>query len=141
LALPLLQAVAAGTFARKHLTALHARQLRNLRNPEVTTMLERVWGRTSETSTDTKATIAKLRQTYREAPLWSYDAKAGQQVYERLCAACHTMDSTATAGKLGPNLSGTWRNGLDYFLENIVDPNAVIGTDFQLNLVTKHDGS
>ena len=46
-----------------------------------------------------------------------------------------------TGGKLGPDLSGTWRNGLDYFLENIVDPNAVVGTDYQLHLITKRDGS
>jgi putative heme-binding domain-containing protein len=41
---------------------------------------------------------------------------------------------------LGPDLSGTWRNGLDYFLENIVDPNAVVGADFQLHVITRHDG-
>jgi putative membrane-bound dehydrogenase-like protein len=141
LALPLLRAVETGTFEKKSLTALHARQLRNLRDPEVTRTLDRVWGRTAESSSDAKATIARLRDTYREAPLWSYDIKAGRQVFERLCAACHAIDATATAGKLGPNLNGTWRNGLDYFLENIVDPNAVVGTDFQLNLVTKRDGS
>jgi putative membrane-bound dehydrogenase-like protein len=141
LALPLLQAANSGSFDRKALTALHARQLRNLRNPEVTAALDRIWGRATESSADAKATIARLRDAYREAPLWSYSAAAGRQVYDRLCNACHAMDSTATAGKLGPNLSGTWRNGLEYFLENIVDPNAVVGTDFQLNLVTKRDGT
>jgi putative heme-binding domain-containing protein len=44
-------------------------------------------------------------------------------------------------GKIGPDLAGSERNGLDYFLENIVDPNAVVGTEFQLNLVTKRDGA
>ncbi|HUR56811.1 MAG TPA: hypothetical protein VM029_03820, partial [Opitutaceae bacterium] len=141
LALPLLQAVEKGALEKKALTALHARQLRNLRNAEVTAALDRVWGRTAESSNDAKATIARLRDAYRDAPLWSYDAKAGRQVFERLCASCHAVDATVTAAKLGPNLNGTWRNGLDYFLENIVDPNAVVGTDFQLNLVTKRDGT
>ena len=141
LALPLLQAVETGAFDKKALTALHARQLRNLRNADVTAALDRVWGRTAESSSDAKATIARLRDAYRDAPLWSYDAKAGRQTFERLCASCHAVDASVTAGKLGPNLNGTWRNGLDYFLENIVDPNAVVGTDFQLNLVTKRDGT
>ncbi len=44
-------------------------------------------------------------------------------------------------GKLGPDLGGSWRNGIDYFLENIVDPNAVVGDNFQLNILTKKDGS
>jgi putative heme-binding domain-containing protein len=140
LALPLLRAVAAGQFEKRNLTALHARQLRNLRNPEVTQALDRVWGRTGETSADAKATIARLRDTFRNAPLWSYRAAAGREVYDRLCAACHAWDAN-TPGKLGPNLSGTWRNGLDYFLENIVDPNAVVGTEFQLNLITLRNGT
>src|SRR6185503_11889647 len=93
-----------------------------------------------ETSNDAKATIERLRKTYRDSPLWAYDAKAGRAVFERVCSSCHAMDNTAVAGKLGPNLNGTWRNGLDYFLENIIDPNAVVGSDFQLNLVTKRDG-
>ncbi|HEY1109274.1 MAG TPA: hypothetical protein VGE76_11595, partial [Opitutaceae bacterium] len=141
LALALLRAVEAGKFEKKHLTALHARQLRNLRNAEVTRVLDRVWGRTGETSNNAKATIARLGDVYRNAPLWSYDAKAGRAIYERLCVSCHAMETGSSVGKLGPNLNGTWRNGVAYFLENIVDPNAVVGTDFQLNLVTKKDGS
>lgn len=39
-------------------------------------------------------------------------------------------------GGLGPDLTGSWRNGLDYFLENIVDPNAVVGDTFQLHVIT-----
>jgi putative heme-binding domain-containing protein len=30
---------------------------------------------------------------------------------------------------------------LDYFLENIVDPNAVIGENFQLQIITRKDGA
>ncbi|MCX6954382.1 MAG: DUF1080 domain-containing protein [Verrucomicrobia bacterium] len=141
LALPLLRAVQSGAFEKKALTALHARQLRNLKHAEVTALLDRVWGRATESSADMKATVAKLRRTYNEAPVWSYDVAAGRKVFERTCAACHATDGASAVGKLGPNLSGTWRNGLDYFLENIVDPNAVVGADFQLNLVTKRDGS
>ena len=140
LAVPLLHAVQSGAFEKKSLTALHARQLRNLKNPEVTTLLDRVWGKTSESSAELKATVARLKRTYNEAPVWSYEVAAGKKVFEKACIACHAIDSTS-GSKLGPNLAGTWRNGLDYFLENIVDPNAVVGADFQLNLVTKRDGT
>ncbi len=141
LALAMLRAVETGAFDRKALTALHARQLRNLRNPEVTRALDRVWGRATESSADARATIGRLRDVYRNAPVWSYELEAGKKVYERLCSACHAMGGPAVAGKLGPDLSGTWRNGLDYFLENIIDPNAVVGTAFELHILTKKDGS
>ncbi len=139
LALVLLRAVEEGAFEKKNLTALHARQLRNLRHPEVAAMLDRVWGRTTESPAATRAAMATLRQKYREAPLWSYELAAGRKVYENVCAACHTMNGAG--GKLGPDLTGSWRNGIDYFIENIVDPNAVVGDAFQLNLITKRDGS
>ena len=50
-------------------------------------------------------------------------------------------DINGVGGKLGPDLAGSWRNGLDYFLENIVDPNAVVGENFQLHVLTKKDGT
>jgi putative heme-binding domain-containing protein len=140
LALPLLRAVQSGAFEKKALTALHARQLRNLKNAEVSALLDRVWGKTTESSAELKASVARFRRTYNEAPVWSYEVAAGKKVFEKTCVACHAIDSTSVS-KLGPNLAGTWRNGLDYFLENIIDPNAVVGADFQLNLVTKRDGT
>jgi hypothetical protein len=36
---------------------------------------------------------------------------------------------------------GTWRHGADYFIENIVDPNAVVGEAFQLNVLMLKDGT
>ena len=106
----------------------------------MTALLDRVWGKTTESSAELKATVVRLKRTYTEAPVWSYDVAAGKKVFEKTCVACHAIDATS-GSKLGPNLAGTWRNGLDYFLENIVDPNAVVGVDFQLNLVTKRDGT
>ena len=101
--------------------------------------LNRVWGRTADSPTELKARIAELSQNYQQAPRWAYSVAAGRKVYETLCASCHTFDGRG--GNLGPDLTGSWRNGTQYFIENIVDPNAVIGADFQLNLITKRDGS
>ncbi len=139
LAFFLLTAVDEGRFEKKQLNSLHVRQLRSLRDARVNALLDRVWGRTTESSADVKATIARFRKSYGEAPQWAYNPLAGRDLFQRLCAACHTLDGIG--GKLGPDLTGSYRNGLDYFLENIIDPNAVVGADFQLNVVTKRDGS
>jgi putative membrane-bound dehydrogenase-like protein len=139
LAKPLLEAVKTGSFDKKHLSSLQIRQMRNLNRVEINTLLDATWGKVNESSTSAKASIAKLKKAYESAPLWAFNAKAGEQTFQQLCAVCHAMGGVG--GKLGPDLAGSWRNGVDYFLENIIDPNAVVGDNFQLHVLTKKDGS
>ncbi|WP_395740442.1 PVC-type heme-binding CxxCH protein [Prosthecobacter sp.] len=139
LALPLLAAVKSGTFEKKHLSSLQIRQMRNLNNAEINTLLDTTWGKVNESTEAAKASIAKLRKAYQSAPLWAFNAKSGEETFKQVCAVCHAMGGVG--GKLGPDLAGSWRNGLDYFLENIIDPNAVVGDNFQLHVLTKKDGS
>ena len=62
LALPLLNALKMGRFDRKHLSALHVRQMRNLHNADVDRLLDEAWGRVNESSEAAKATIARLKK-------------------------------------------------------------------------------
>jgi putative heme-binding domain-containing protein len=142
LALPLLAAVKSGEFDKKNLSALQIRQMRNLNHAELNGRLDETWGKVNESSAATKATIAKLKKAYESAPLWAFNAKAGEETFKQVCAVCHAMGSIRLPSSgLGPDLAGSWRNGLDYFLENIVDPNAVVGENFQLQVLNKRDGS
>ena len=134
----LLQAVDGGTFDKKHLSSLQIRQMNNLRNKEVNQYLEKVWGKVGDSSSDLAAAIERLKKAYTTAPLWAYDHRRGRQVYERTCANCHPLDGSTTP--LGPSLAGSWRNGVDYFIENIVDPNAVVGENFRTTLIVNDSG-
>ncbi|MEZ5302922.1 MAG: hypothetical protein R3F11_20130 [Verrucomicrobiales bacterium] len=42
-------------------------------------------------------------------------------------------------GKVGPDLTGSGRADLDYLLENIIDPSAVVAADYRMSLVTLKD--
>ncbi len=139
LALPLLQAMQGGKFDRNYLSSLQVRQMRNLHDAKVDAMLDQAWGKVNESSEAAKATVARLKKSYSAAPLWAYNAKSGRETFNQLCGVCHAIDGVG--GKLAPDLAGSWRNGVDYFLENIVDPNAVVGENFQLHVLTKKDGS
>ena len=139
LALTLVEAMAAGTFDKKQITALHLRQMRNLGSDKLNAKLEKTWGHFNPTNESAKATVAKYKKLFNGAPLWAYDAGKGKEVFAKVCATCHAHGGGDP--KIGPDLGGTWRNGVDYFLESIADPNAVIGEAFQLTIVTKKDGS
>ncbi len=138
-ALAFLEAIRSGSLGRDLLTTFHVRQLRNLDDPEVTALTTEIVGIVRETAADKKELMAKIAKAYGEAPLWAFETSAGKALFGQLCATCHAVGGEG--GGLGPDLAGSGNNGLDYFLEGVVDPNAVVGADFQLTLVTKTDGA
>ncbi|MCA9054944.1 MAG: hypothetical protein KDA75_13980, partial [Planctomycetaceae bacterium] len=134
----LLDAVTDGRVAKDQLTAFYARQIASLGDATLNGRLGREWGRFSQTSDERRAEIATLVAAYRVAPLWAYNAQAGGNHFKKLCANCHvaTEDRPAAA----PKLAGTGSKGIEYILENIIDPNAVIGRDFQARVIVTTEG-
>jgi len=137
-ALALLDAVASGTVKRDLLTAYHVRQLAGLRDAEVTRRVAATWGRIGQSPAEKEASMSKLQRIFDEAPLWAYSEDEGRRHFQRLCASCHVLGQDGQ--RLGPELTGAGRNGIRYFLENVMDPNAVIGTDFQMTSVETRSG-
>jgi putative membrane-bound dehydrogenase-like protein len=137
-ALALLDAVAGNKIARDQLSAFHVRQLTQLNNPEVEKRVAAVWGRFTKTSDEKKSQIDRMEKTFNEAPLWAYSANAGREHFKTLCAQCHKLGEEGV--QFGPELTGSARHGIRYFLENIIDPNAVVGSDFQMTNIETKDG-
>ena len=127
-----------GKLKRDQLTAYHIRQLTELKNPEVDKRLAANWGRIHQSPVEKQALINKLEKTFNEAPLWAYEANNGHQQFQKLCATCHRIGDEGT--RLGPELTGAGKNGIRYFLENIIDPDAVVGTDFQMTTLDTKSG-
>ncbi|HWN97253.1 MAG TPA: hypothetical protein VNT99_19635, partial [Methylomirabilota bacterium] len=137
-AVALLDAVSAGKVARDQLTAFHITRLTNLKSAEVDKRVAATWGRILQTPAEKQSQIVKLEKVFNEAPLWAYSANAGKQHFQKLCVPCHRFGNEGT--RLGPELTGAGKHGVRYFLENVIDPDAVIGTDFQaITVETKDD--
>jgi len=125
---PLLQAVEAGKIPKTDLTADVIQQLRNLKSPEVDALLKKVWGVARDSDADKQKEIAKYRDIFRAGGSQPGDASRGRAVFNKVCTQCHTL--FGAGGKVGPDLTGSNRSDLEYILQNMVDPNAVVPNDY-----------
>ena len=126
---PLLAAIGRGAISRRDLGADLIRQLRNLRDEDLNRELERVWGVARDSSADKQAEIARYRQIFRAGGSTPGDAARGRGVFARTCAQCHILFGAGR--EVGPDLTGSNRGDLEYILQNMVDPNAVIPNDYR----------
>ncbi|MBA4148145.1 MAG: c-type cytochrome [Verrucomicrobia bacterium] len=133
----LVQAVAEEKVPKQDLSADLIRQLRALKNEELNKDLEKVWGAVREASADKQKEIAKFRQIFRAGGSQPGDASRGRAVYDRACAQCHILFDVG--GTVGPDLTGSSRGDLEYILENMVDPNAVIPNDYRTSTIDTKD--
>ena len=134
----LLAAVEAGAVPAAEISAFSARQLEALRDKEVTATLKRVWGSLRPTSADRRQVIAELRSQLPPPVLAKGDLSHGRLVFAKTCAGCHRLFDAGR--KLGPDLTGSQRHSIDYLLENLVDPNAVVGGDFRMTVIVLESG-
>ena len=134
----LLDAIAAQSVPRADLTSFSARQIANFNLPDLTAKLTSAWGAIAATAADTTAEIAKLKTVLTPGFLSTANLPNGRLLYNSTCGTCHTL--FGQGAKLGPELTGSNRADLDYLLENIVNPNALIGKDYELHLITLKDG-
>jgi putative heme-binding domain-containing protein len=130
-------AIDAGTMNRAEITAPLARQMQNLKAPEIDAWLTKTWGSVKTTSADKQAQIAKYKEFLAPNLIAAADVNRGRAIFAQTCAACHSLHGVG--GKVGPELPGSFED-VDYLLQNILDPNAIIGKDYQQTFVTLRDG-
>jgi putative heme-binding domain-containing protein len=135
---PLLAAVGAGTVPRSDLTAELVRQLRNLKNPDLEKQITQVWGVMKDTSPDMAKEIERYKALYWKGGSTPGDASKGRVVYNQVCSQCHHLFDSG--GAVGPDITGANRSDLEYLLQNILFPNAVIPNEYRQTLVETKDG-
>lgn len=135
---PLLAAVASGKVARSELTAELIRQLRNLKNADVDRQITEVWGVVKDTSPDMAKEIERYKALYWKGGSTPGDAPRGRLVFNQVCGQCHHLFDSG--GNVGPDITGANRSDLDYLLQNILYPNAVIPNEYRQSLIETKDG-
>ncbi|MCA9068007.1 MAG: HEAT repeat domain-containing protein [Planctomycetaceae bacterium] len=114
------------------------RQIAAFDDKQLNDKLRKTWGQFRPTSADKTRQIQALKSQLTEANLKKADPALGRVVFAKTCAGCHVLFDE---GRLvGPNLTGSQRYNLDYVLENVFDPSAVVGRDYRLTTVATSDG-
>lgn len=137
-ALQLLDAIEKRVVPRGDLSPLVARQLASLNNAAVTERLEKVWGALRPAAEGKAERIAMLKSQLAASDLRAADLTKGQSLFTKRCGACHRLFDSG--GRIGPELTGAQRTNLDYLLENVLDPSALVPRDFQVTTLEMNDG-
>jgi len=125
----LLQAVKRGTVPRGDISPFAARQLHALKDERIAKMTSEILGDVRSVNQDKAAQIARYKERLTESVLKTADRSQGRRIFVRTCAPCHRLFDEG--GTLAPELTGSQRENLDYILENVLDPNAVVWNQYR----------
>jgi putative heme-binding domain-containing protein len=96
-----------------------------------------VWGLVRSTPAEKQKKIADLRKII-NSQNQTLNLAHGRTLYLKACHQCHTL--YGLGGKIGPDLTGSNRANLDYILENMVDPSAVIPKEYSMSTIALENG-
>jgi putative heme-binding domain-containing protein len=133
----LMAAVTRGTVKANELPADIVRQLRAHGVKEINAQLDRVWGVSRSTPEAKLKEIAKYKKLLEAKPAKPVNLSRGRALYQRTCAQCHKL--YGEGGEIGPDITGSNRNNLDYLLTNMLDPNAEIPNDYRTTILRTKD--
>ena len=134
----LLSAIESGKIPLADLTAYDVRQIRSLGDSKLQNRVTELWGAIRDSSEEKTNRIAELKKLLTPNRLANASHSDGRLLFNKSCAKCHRLFGYGE--KIGPELTGANRNNIDYLLENIVDPSAVVSKDFRMTIVQTTDG-
>ena len=137
-AAPLLRAIADGEIPRDALSAFQIRQIHSLGDPELSKLADEAWGTLRESPVEKRALIDAWRDRLSSGSTDEADLGRGRSLFDKTCATCHRLYGEGEL--IGPDLTGSGRHDLDYILENIVDPSAVVDADYRMTVLQMADG-
>lgn len=134
----LLDALASEKVHRREITSFLARQIDSLGDARVSQRLRELWGDVRPASQAKQELLARYRALLTPGRLQAASAARGRRLFAQTCAACHKL--FGEGGSVGPDLTGSQRTNLDYLLENLIDPNAIVGRDYLMTQFQTTDG-
>ncbi len=134
--LQLLEAIDAKKVSPSSLPLEVVQKLQLHRDKDVKRLLSKHYGRVRASSSQEKA--REMLRVGKVLKGGKGDASAGRVVYNSLCSKCHKL--FGEGGEVGPDLTGYERDNALYWMENIIDPSAVIREEYTTFVIETTDG-
>ena len=122
----LLAAIDSGSIPRSDLTITQIEQIRDIDDPSVAVLADKLLGRKSKPTSQEHA--QQIDRVTKLVTSGAGDAAAGRELFSQRCAVCHTL--FGQGGKVGPDLTGYERRNVDFLVVSVVDPSAYIREEF-----------
>ncbi len=120
------------------LSASQARQIASFNDPALNKLLAEVWGRLGTTDAEKQKRIATLKEKMTPAVLAKANLSQGRALFEKNCATCHRLFDSGK--NIGPNLTGSNRDSIDYLLVNIISPSSVVPNQYKISTILLESG-
>ena len=133
----LMAAVTRGAVKANELPADIVRQLRAHGVKAINAQLDKVWGVSRSTPEAKLKEIAKYKKLLEAKVIRPDNLSRGRALFQRTCGQCHKL--YGAGGEIGPDITGSNRNNLDYLLTNMLDPNAEIPNDYRTTILRTKD--
>jgi putative membrane-bound dehydrogenase-like protein len=137
-ALVLLDSIEKKKIPTADLSAYSVRQLLALKHSGIRKKIESVWGVSRKSSSQKIEQMNHLKKLLTADVLTNGDQLKGNELFKKICASCHRLHGEG--GKIGPDLTGSQRKNLEYVVQNLVDPNALVGKDYQMTVIQTSAG-
>ncbi|MBL8848656.1 MAG: c-type cytochrome, partial [Planctomycetaceae bacterium] len=134
----LLEAIATNTIPAKDVPAYTARQMLDLGDESIAERVRELWGHVRTSPAEKQTTMAAYRTELSIDSLTNSDLKSGRALFQKKCAQCHKLYGEGAS--IGPDLTGSQRTSLDYLLQHVVDPGAVVPNEYKVFTLLTNDG-
>lgn len=134
----LLGAIESKSLDRSIVSAVLLRQIQAHDDPELRPRVEKIWGRVGKEPGNFQKQKQAWKRVLTRERLANADLAHGRFIYDQACGNCHKLFGDGK--EIGPDLTGSNRRDLNYILENVLAPNAIIGKDYQMHAFLMDDG-